>query len=243
MSVSFYGREKEMGILRERLESQIASLIVINLETAVGDGNLTQSLEPESFAMGWSFTIWECPTPLQSDSNSRSCINLPSRTAVSRIKGRRRISKNRLAEEFSRPFRTITLEGLPPKDEIIDAQMQRTHFANGLERQLGTRGLKADDWDDLFWSLSQSTSAGRVIIIFDEINWMGSKDPTFLGKLKTPSITALILGTSPVLISFYGIKPLLYSPSPLQESSQSLKPFLVLFTSTFCKCNHPHYLR
>ncbi len=58
----------------------------LNLETAVGDGNLTQSLEPESFAMGWSFTIWECPTTLQSDSNSRSCINSPSRTAVSRLK-------------------------------------------------------------------------------------------------------------------------------------------------------------
>jgi len=58
----------------------------LNLKTAVGDGNLTQSLEPESFAMGWSFTIWECPTPLQSNSNSRSCINLPSRTAVSRLK-------------------------------------------------------------------------------------------------------------------------------------------------------------
>ncbi len=57
----------------------------IILDPAVGDGNLTQSLEPESFAMGWSFTIWECPTPLQSDSNSRSCINLPSRTAGSRI--------------------------------------------------------------------------------------------------------------------------------------------------------------
>ncbi len=57
----------------------------IILNPAVGDGNLTQSLEPESFAMGWSFTLWECPTPLQSDSNSRSCINLPSRTAGSRI--------------------------------------------------------------------------------------------------------------------------------------------------------------
>ncbi len=58
----------------------------LNLETAVRDGKLMQDLEPESFAMGWSFTFWECPTPLQSDSNSRSCINLPSRTAVSRLK-------------------------------------------------------------------------------------------------------------------------------------------------------------
>jgi len=46
---------------------------------------LTQSLEPESFAVGRSFTTWECPAPPQSDSNSRSCANLASRTAVSRI--------------------------------------------------------------------------------------------------------------------------------------------------------------
>jgi len=59
------------------------SLII--LKTAVGDANLTQSLEPESFAVGRSFTNRECPAPLQSDSNSRSCANLASRTAVSRI--------------------------------------------------------------------------------------------------------------------------------------------------------------
>ncbi len=57
----------------------------IILKTAVGDANLTQSLEPESFTVGRSFTNRECPAPLQSDSNSRSCANLASRTAVSRI--------------------------------------------------------------------------------------------------------------------------------------------------------------
>ncbi len=57
----------------------------ITLDSAVGDGNLTQSLEPASFAMGWSFTAQECPTPLQNDSNSKSCINLPSRTAEPRV--------------------------------------------------------------------------------------------------------------------------------------------------------------
>ncbi len=61
------------------------ALIVLNLKTAVGDANLTQSLEPESFAVGRSNTLWECPAPLQSDSNSRSCANLASRTAVSRL--------------------------------------------------------------------------------------------------------------------------------------------------------------
>ncbi len=129
MSTPFYGRERELGLLKERLEMKIASLIV--------------------------------------------------------IKGRRRIGKSRLAEEFSKSLRTIAIEGLPPNDDQITAQNQRSHFAKSLEREIGTKGLKADDWDDLFWHLAESTKKGRVVILFDEINWMGSKDPTFLGKLKT----------------------------------------------------------
>jgi hypothetical protein len=42
----------------------------------------------------------------------------------------------------------------------------------------------AKDWGDLFTLLAKQTSEGRVVILFDEISWMGSKDPTFLGKLK-----------------------------------------------------------
>jgi len=32
--------------------------------------------------------------------------------------------------------------------------------------------------------LANQTRQGRVIILFDEVSWMGSKDPTFTGKLK-----------------------------------------------------------
>ncbi len=69
------------------IEIDVLNIITndLNLKTAVGDANLTQSLEPESFAVGRSFTNRECPAPLQSDSNSRSCANLASRTAVSRL--------------------------------------------------------------------------------------------------------------------------------------------------------------
>jgi len=63
---------------------------------------LTQSLEPESFAVGRSFTTWECPAPLQSDSNSRSCANLASRTAVSRIiTGQRENGVKRVSEALA----------------------------------------------------------------------------------------------------------------------------------------------
>ena len=59
---------------------------MINLETAVGDGKLTQSFEPESLNGGDPFTNWECESPPLSDSDSKPCITLPSRTAVSRLK-------------------------------------------------------------------------------------------------------------------------------------------------------------
>jgi hypothetical protein len=42
--------------------------------------------------------------------------------------------------------------------------------------------IKADDWGDIFTHLARETKSGRVVVLFDEISWMGSKDPLFLGK-------------------------------------------------------------
>lgn len=110
---------------------------------------------------------------------------LTKRTAsLAVIKGRRRIGKSRLAEEFGKPFNTHVFVGLPPEEKLT-AQMQREEFAKQMQRTLNISGLKADDWSDLFWHLAAHTREGRVVIILDEINWLGSKDPTFLGKLKT----------------------------------------------------------
>lgn len=102
------------------------------------------------------------------------------------IKGRRRIGKSRLIEEFSTQseIRTLYFWGLAPEDKIT-AEDQRRHFANQLEKQIEMPGLRADDWDHLFGLIAKNTNSGRIIIVFDEINWMGSKDPTFLPKLKT----------------------------------------------------------
>ncbi len=125
----FYGRERELKLLKEQAEHPIASLVV--------------------------------------------------------IRGRRRIGKSRLAEEFSKEFSNVfTFVGLPP-EEGVTAQMERRHFMNELERQNAQFGLKDDDWDILFHHLANVTKEGKVLIILDEINWMGTKDPSFLGKLKT----------------------------------------------------------
>ena len=102
------------------------------------------------------------------------------------IKGRRRIGKSRLLEEFSKSFQTTyTFAGLPPSKEDITPQIQRDEFAKQFIRQIQPNSdLKVDDWGDLFWELSKHTEQGRLLIILDEISWMGSQDPAFLGKLK-----------------------------------------------------------
>ncbi len=99
------------------------------------------------------------------------------------VRGRRRIGKSRLIEEFSKDKKFIRFSGIPPTENIT-AQSQRDVFAKQLGQQFGLPGLAATDWADLFTLLANQTKEGRVIVLFDEISWMGSKDPTFLGKLK-----------------------------------------------------------
>lgn len=101
------------------------------------------------------------------------------------IKGRRRIGKSRLIEEFATRIKHdifYNIAGLLPSKGTT-AQTQRNDFSNQLSKQ-GFPKIKADDWTDLFWLLADRASTGRVIIVLDEISWMGSLDPDFLGKLK-----------------------------------------------------------
>jgi len=101
------------------------------------------------------------------------------------IKGRRRIGKSRLIREFGQSERTITFVGLPPEPKAT-AQDQRNLFALQMERNLNVPALQyAHDWDSLLYQLSRQTVEGQFVVVFDEINWMGSLDHTFLGKLKT----------------------------------------------------------
>lgn len=99
------------------------------------------------------------------------------------VKGRRRIGKSRLIEEFAKGRRFFPFAGIPPTSDITE-QTQRDIFAEQLGKQIGLSGIAAQDWSTLFSLLARHTAIEPVIILFDEISWMGSKDPTFLGKLK-----------------------------------------------------------
>lgn len=99
------------------------------------------------------------------------------------IRGRRRIGKSRLIEEFAKDMTFYSFAGLAPTKQTT-AQSQRDAFAQQLSEQTNLPEIKADDWSKLFSLLSDKISRGRIILLFDEISWMGSKDPDFLGKIK-----------------------------------------------------------
>lgn len=99
------------------------------------------------------------------------------------VRGRRRIGKSKLIEEFAKDKRIFVFSGIPPEDGMTQ-QSQRDGFTKQLANQIGLSGIQIHDWADIFTFLAQHTKSGRVVILFDEISWMGSKDPTFLGKLK-----------------------------------------------------------
>lgn len=99
------------------------------------------------------------------------------------VKGRRRIGKSRLIEEFAKDFIFYSFAGLAPTEKTT-AQSQRDEFARQLSEQTGLPEVNANDWNKLFLLLFEKIKHGRIILLFDEISWMGSKDPDFLGKIK-----------------------------------------------------------
>lgn len=119
------------------------------------------------------------------------------------IKGRRRIGKSRLAAEFAKDKIFLSFTGLAPV-ELISAQDQRDAFARQFSQNLNMPPLTFLDWSDAFNHLSQHISSKQTVILFDEISWMGSKDPTFVPKLKVwwdlylqkfPNLTLIFCGS------------------------------------------------
>ena len=99
------------------------------------------------------------------------------------IKGRRRIGKSRLIEEYSKTFsKKLMFTGLVPTSGV-SSDDQREEFVQQMVSQ-GLPNIKGNDWSEIFLALAKEAAKGSVIIALDEIAWMGSKDPTFLGKLK-----------------------------------------------------------
>ena len=102
------------------------------------------------------------------------------------VKGRRRIGKSRLIKEFANTISSNqtfwSFAGLAPEDSI-SAQQQRDNFARQLSLILKTPLITFLDWSDAFEYLNFHIKSGDIILL-DEISWMGSKDSSFIPKLK-----------------------------------------------------------
>lgn len=106
-----------------------------------------------------------------------------NRACLAVIKGRRRIGKSRLVEEFGKGKDFFSFSGLAPV-KGVKAQDQRDAFARQLATMVHLPPLTFTDWSDAFAHLSRNLREKPTVILFDEISWMGSKDPTFISKLK-----------------------------------------------------------
>jgi AAA+ ATPase superfamily predicted ATPase len=100
------------------------------------------------------------------------------------VRGRRRIGKTRLINEFGKRFdKFYSFMGLAP-DKKTTKQDQLDEFSRQMTRELHTYIANFTDWSDAFFTLGAQVQSGSVLLLFDEISWMGSEDHTFLPKIK-----------------------------------------------------------
>jgi|JI10StandDraft_1071094.scaffolds.fasta_scaffold15741_5 AAA+ ATPase superfamily predicted ATPase len=157
------------------------------------------------------------------------------------VKGRRRIGKSRLLDEFSLGKKRYKFMGLPPTQETTkDKEIEE--FSRQLSVETDLPKVNVDDWSKLFSLLYTKVERGKVIIIFDEISWMGSQDESFLGKLKNawdelfsknPELILILCGSVSMWIdenilnsrAFYGriSWTIDLQPLPLNDCSRLLK--------------------
>jgi len=101
------------------------------------------------------------------------------------IRGRRRIGKSRLIEEFGQYFtKFYQFEGLAP-EKGVTAKDQKAAFSRQLAHQFSVPVAQYQDWSDIFWALGERLATGKILLLFDEISWMGMGEAAFLGKIKS----------------------------------------------------------
>ncbi len=113
----------------------------------------------------------------------RGSSELPRRSGITAIYGRRRIGKTRLVTEAYRDVRLLRFEGL----EGASSAEQRRHFRNTLYRQSrleAHRVASASDWTDLLVLLVEHVGSEPCVVFFDEFQWMAAGRNELVGKLK-----------------------------------------------------------
>jgi len=102
-------------------------------------------------------------------------------------RGRRRIGKSTLIEEFARRTADhfLSIEGQAPGDGV-DNRLQLRSFMEQLAAQTAAPLVPVENWLQAFKMLAgYLPQEGRTVVLLDEISWMGGYDAGFAGTLKT----------------------------------------------------------
>jgi predicted ATPase len=98
------------------------------------------------------------------------------------VEERRRVGKSRLIQEFAKKIdHYYVFAGLAPEKNAT-AEHQLVEFCRPISRQFHTASAQYQDRSDALWAVAERVQSGKTLLFFDEISWMGSKDPTFLGR-------------------------------------------------------------
>ena len=102
------------------------------------------------------------------------------------VRGRRRIGKSTLVAEFARRSSDhfISIEGQAP-GEGVNNKVQVRSFMEQLSMQTNAPDVAVSSWLQAFQMLGNSLPRdGRLVVLLDEISWMGGYDVSFAGTLK-----------------------------------------------------------
>jgi AAA+ ATPase superfamily predicted ATPase len=122
------------------------------------------------------------------------------------VKGRRRVGKSRLIQEFAKTKRFFSFAGIAPSTPIKHtiAQDQRNDFTFRLSAEVKSPIEYSGDWSQAFSNLTKHLTQEETVILLDEISWMSDGDPTFISKLKNwwdlellhfPNLTLVFCGS------------------------------------------------
>ena len=100
-------------------------------------------------------------------------------------RGRRRIGKSTLIEEFARRSAAhfIAIEGKAPEKGMTNRR-QLDSFREQLASQTAAKIPRLKTWFDALIKLDGVLDDSRTVVLLDEISWMGKFDKGFAGDLK-----------------------------------------------------------